>query len=176
MVKKGKILTGRIDDLTMQGHLIHVFGVVARGHQVASGPSKEYPYGSMERQIPLFKEKGLDLEGSFLGTINICIAPLQFEMIRPAFTFRQVAWTDLHPPEDFSFSPCKLKFDGKRYDGFVYFPHPETKIRHFQDASIIEVISVKIPGIWYGSRVELLLDPVEIRIHTGKDQLPETSQ
>jgi hypothetical protein len=159
----------------MKKDFLLVSGIVTRGHQVASGPSRDYPYGSLERQFPLFLKKGLDLRCFFPGTINICIAPLQFEMVQPAFTFRHVGWTDLHPPEDFSFSACEIKLNEKQYKGFVYYPHPETKIRNFQEASIIEVICRKIPGIRYGSRVELMLDPVEIRIHPGKDQLPDTS-
>jgi hypothetical protein len=144
--------------------IIHLPGVVVEGHQVASGPSVVYPYGSLERQKPFFKEGGLDLDRFFTGTLNISIAPLRFEMVRPAYTFRQIAWTDLHPPEDFSFSPCTLVFLGKEFEGFVYYPHPETKIRHFQTPSLVEVITEKIMGIGYGDRVMLWLDLKEIRI------------
>jgi hypothetical protein len=140
-------------------------GTVVKGHRVASGPSKEYPYGSLKRQKPFFKASGLDLERFFPGTLNVSIAPLQFELVAPAYTFRQIAWTDLHPPEDFSFSPCKVRFSGWEYDGYVYYPHPETKIRHFQNPSLIEIMAEKIPGIAYGTRIELALDPVEIRLY-----------
>jgi hypothetical protein len=149
----------------MQNDLIHVSGIVVEGHRVASGPSKEYPYGSLERQKPFFKAGGLDLERFFPGTLNISIAPLRFEMVKPAYTFRQITWTDLHPPEDFSFSPCRVRYRGSEHEGYVYYPHPETKIRHFQNPSLIEVITDKIPGIVYGARLELALDPAEIRIH-----------
>jgi hypothetical protein len=149
----------------MQNDLIHVSGIVVEGHRVASGPSKEYPYGSLERQKPFFKAGGLDLERFFPGTLNVSIAPLRFEMVRPAYTFRQIAWTDLHPPEDFSFSPCRVKFQCKEYGGYIYYPHPETKIRHFQNPSLIEVITERIPGIGYGVRLELVLEPAAIRIH-----------
>jgi len=148
----------------MQNRFIQVSGIVAEGHRVASGPSKEYPYGSLERQIPFFRSGGLDLEEYFPGTLNISIAPLRFEMLQPSFTFFQIAWTDLHPPEDFSFSPCSIRFHGRDYEGYVYYPHPETKIRHFQDTSLIEVITKKIPEIGYGSQVKLSLDQVEIRV------------
>lgn len=144
-----------------------VSGVILEGYRVASGPSKDYPYGSLEKQIPLFKERGLDLERFYKGTLNISIAPYAFEMVAPAFTFRQVAWTDLHPPEDFSFSPCTLRFKGAEYPAYVYYPHPETKKRHFESASIIEVISSFIDGIHYGDKVELLLKAAEIHIKPG---------
>jgi hypothetical protein len=148
----------------MQMKPMQVSGIVVEGHRVASGPSREYPYGSLERQIPFFRSGGLDLEGFFPGTLNISIVPMRLELFRPSFTFRQIAWTDLHPPEDFSFSPCRITYQGNIYEGFVYHPHPETKIRHFQDSSLIEVITKKIPGIGYGSWVKLTLDPAEIRL------------
>jgi hypothetical protein len=150
----------------MQKDIILVSGTVVEGHRVASGPSKVYPFGTLDRQKPFFKKGGLDLERFFSGTLNVSIAPLWFEMVKPAYTFRKIALTDLHPPEDFSFSPCKVRFQGCEYEGYVYYPHPETKIRHFQNPSLVEVITGKIPGIIYGARLELALDPAAIRIIT----------
>lgn len=98
-----------------------------QGHQVASRPSAAYPYSALEKQKPHFKERGLDLSPYFNGSLNISIAPLEFEMIKPEYTFSLVEWTDLHPPETFSFSRCRVWFDGKFYHGWVYYPHPETK-------------------------------------------------
>ena len=149
----------------MKEKSILVSGIVVEGHRVASGPSKEYPYSSLERQKPFFKAGGLDLDGFFTGTLNVSIAPFRFEMVKPVCTFRQIAWTDLHPPEDFSFSPCKVRFKNKEYEGYIYYPHPETKIRHFQNPLVIEVITEKIPGVRYGSRLGLALDPDAIRIY-----------
>jgi hypothetical protein len=141
-----------------------ISGVIIKGYRVASGPSKDYPYGSLEKQIPLFKELGLNLEQFYYGTLNVSIAPASFEMVAPAYTFRQVAWTTLHPPEDFSFSACSVRFKGKEFPGYVYFPHPETKKRHFESASLLEIISMYIEGMNYGEKVELKLNPDEIRI------------
>lgn len=139
-------------------------GIVVEGYRVASAPSKDYPYASLERQKPLFKARGLDLDSCFLGTLNISIAPQRWEMLKPQYTFRGIAWTDLHPPEDFSFSACRVRYEGKGYDGWVYHPHPETKIRNFETSSIIEVIAGFIPAIGYGSSVELAVRAKEIRI------------
>jgi hypothetical protein len=144
-----------------------VSGVIVAGYQVASGPSKDYPYGTLEKQTPLFNQRGLNLERFHLGTLNVSIAPATFEMVNPEYTFLQVAWTDLHPPEDFSFSRCTVRFNGASYAGYVYYPHPETKKRHFESASLLEIISVYIPEIRYGERVELELNVEEIRIQTG---------
>jgi hypothetical protein len=37
------------------------------------------------------KEGGLDLERFYRGTLNVSITPAAYEMIKPAYTFRQVA-------------------------------------------------------------------------------------
>ena len=137
-----------------------------RGHQVASRPSKDYPYSSLEKQKPFFKALGLDLQKYFTGTLNISIAPFEFEMVKPEHTFELVEWTDLHPPETFSFSRCKVIFKGVEYTGWVYYPHPETKKTHFQNASLLEVITYEIPDIQYGDRVDIEIKSDEILIHT----------
>jgi len=139
-------------------------GILVPGHRVASAPSDDYPYGTLERQKQFFKAGGMDLDAFHTGTLNISIAPTRWAMQKPALTLRAVAWTDLHPPEDFSFSACRVCFDGGEYAGWVYYPHPETKIRHFQDPGLIEVITTFIAGIGYGSQVVLLLDPEQIAI------------
>jgi hypothetical protein len=143
-----------------------IHGVVVQGYRVASGPSKDYPYGALDRQRPFFQAGGLDLEPYFNGTLNIDIRPLAFGMESPEFTFRHVHWTDLHPPEDFSFSRCKVIFQGTEYDGWVYYPHPETKLRHFQNPSLLEVIAMHIPEIQYGDEVDVWINLEEISVKT----------
>ena len=142
----------------------HLTGILVQGHQVASRPSTAYPYSSLEKQKPYFKELGLDLSPYFNGTLNISIAPLEFEMTKPEFTFPLVEWTDLHPPETISFSRCKVRFQEKEYVGWVYYPHPETKKTHFQNPSLIEVITYEIANIKYGDTLELEINPQEITI------------
>ena len=139
-------------------------GILVQGHRVASRPSKNYPYSSLEKQKPFFKTLGLDLSPYFNGTLNISIAPLEFEMSKPEFTFPLVEWTDLHPPETFSFSRCRVRFERQEYEGWVYYPHPETKKTHFQNPSLIEVITHEIPGIEYGDTLEIELNPKEVTI------------
>src|SRR5215207_7677790 len=139
-------------------------GVVARGHRVASAPSNDYPYGTIEKQRPFFAALGLDLHPYFNGTLNIDIRPLEFKLRKPQFTFEHVAWTDLHPPEHFSFSRCTVVFRQADYDGWVYYPHPETKLRHFQNPSLLEVVAVHIPPIKYGDKLDVLVNSEEILI------------
>jgi hypothetical protein len=142
----------------------HVQGVLTQGYHVASGPSADYPYGALDRQRPIFKARGFDLEGYFNGTLNIDIRPHRFTMQNPEYTFHHVEWTDLHPPEHFSFSRCKVIFQGYNYDGWVYYPHPETKKRNFQNPSLVEVIAIPVPEIKYGDTLEVLLNPEEITV------------
>ena len=148
----------------MNASWVHLTGILMQGHQVASRPSKAYPYSSLEKQKPYFKELGLDLSPYFNGTLNISIAPLEFEMTKPEFTFPLVEWTDLHPPETFSFSRCKVIFEGKEYEGWVYYPHPETKKSHFQNPSLIEVIAHELHGIKYGDEINVIVNTAEITI------------
>jgi len=96
---------------------VPVDGIVVKGHRVASRPSKDYPYATLEKQKSFFKERDLDLGAYFTGTLNISISPLWFKMIKPEFTFLDVAWTELHPPEPFSFSRCRISFQGREFTG-----------------------------------------------------------
>ncbi|MFN8399014.1 MAG: hypothetical protein U0X74_03285 [Anaerolineales bacterium] len=144
-----------------------VSGILVRGHQVASRPSAAYPYSSLEKQKPFFKSLGLDLSPYFNGTLNISIAPFIFEMTAPEFTFPLVEWTDLHPPETFSFSRCKVIFKSLEYAGWVYYPHPETKKTHFQNPSLVEVIAHQIPEIQYGDALEVELNTDEVTVRAG---------
>ena len=141
-----------------------IHGILVEGYRVASGPSKDYPYGALDRQRPFFKARGLDLSGYFNGTLNIDIRPFTFTMVKLEFTFRHVEWTDLHPPEHFSFSRCKVIYKEIEYDGWVYYPHPETKLRHFQNPSLLEVIVEPISGIVYGDELAVRINPDEIAV------------
>lgn len=132
-----------------------VEGILVKGYRVASGPSKDYPYGALERQRPIFKERGLDLNGCFNGTLNIDISPITFELLNPEFTFRDVTWTDLHPPEHFSFCRCQVIFRGHEQEGWIYYPHPETKRRNFQDPSLMEVITAFMDDIQSGDKISV---------------------
>jgi hypothetical protein len=143
---------------------IFLHGILARGYRVASGLSQDYPYGALDRQRPVFKVRGLDLDAYFNGTLNIDIRPNTFKMVKPQFTFPKVTWTDLHPPEDFSFSRCRVVFQSIEYDGWVYYPHPETKLRNFQNPSLLEVIAMPIPRLQYGDTLQVFVNADEITV------------
>lgn len=145
----------------------HVNGIVTAGHRVASGSASDSPYpcGTIEMQAPFFQSLGVDLADHVKGTINISISPNTFQVIHPQFTFRGVEWTDRHPPEDFSFSQCQILFHDLTYSCWIYYPHPETKQRNFQNPSIIEIIAPQIPSIDYGDQVTLGYNPLEMAVH-----------
>ena len=143
---------------------ISIPGVVVQGYRVASGPSNDYPYGALDRQRPIFAARGLDLSNYFNGTLNIDIRPHTFKLIKSEFAFLNVEWTDLHPPEHFSFSRCKVIFKNIEYDGWVYYPHPETKLRNFQNPLLLEVIAMPISEIKYGDEVEVMINLEEMKV------------
>ncbi len=150
----------------MMADWIYLPGILARGYRVASGPSADYPYGALDRQRPLFKARGLDLAGYFNGSLNIDLRPATFALLHPEFTFPLVEWTDLHPPETFSFSRCRVVFRETEYEGWVYYPHPETKLRNFQNPSLLEVIARPISGLAYGDALGVWLNGAEIAVVT----------
>ena len=143
-----------------------IASIIHEGHGVASGKSNNspYPLGTIEMQAPYFKNLGLDLSHQFKGTLNLNIEPNTFEVISPEFTFHDVHWAEGFPPEDFSFSSCSVLYKGREYSGYIYIPHPETKIGHFHSSSLIEVICEAIDGIAYGDSVELRYREKEIKI------------
>lgn len=138
-----------------------------QGHRVASGQAADnrYPRGTITMQKPFFKKLGLDLTSCHDGTLNVSILPLRFEMGEPRYTFHRLEWTSLHPPEDFSFSPCVITFHRTSHPGWIYYPHPETKKTHFQSPHVLEILAPFIPGIHYGEEVMIEIDPDEIHLY-----------
>ena len=145
---------------------IALHGTILKGHGVASGASAESPYptGSIAMQSPFFKALGLDLSGCYFGTLNVSIAPKQWKIVRPAFHFENVKWTDLHPPETFSFVPCEITHRTATVKGWLYYPHPETKAAHWQDASVMEIIAPRLDGLGYGEQIDLRFPDGSLRI------------
>lgn len=153
-----------------------VRGIVRAGHGVASGRGGDprYPDGTIALQLPIFARLGVDVPGRDLaavypGTINVDLAPAVVEWIAPAVTLRGVRWTWHVPPEDFSFSPCRIGPAGEALvDAICYRPHPETKPEHEQPPGVLEVLASWIEGLGAGERVDLDLDPEQIRVWTAE--------
>jgi hypothetical protein len=85
-------------------------------------------------------------------------------MRKPEFTFEHIEWTDLHPAETFSFSRCKVIYGEVEYEAWVYYPHPETKLRNFQNPSLLEVIARPIPALQYGDVLQVWVNADEIEV------------
>ncbi|MEB3158865.1 MAG: hypothetical protein VKK03_05320 [Synechococcus sp.] len=145
------------------------------GYGVASGVANQdptrtnspYPLGTLEMQAPLFAEQGLDLSMFFLGTLNLSLAPQHLVLQQPDFCFPDLHWTDLHPPETFSFWSIRLRLPERcsEMPGLIYYPHPETKARHWQPPSVIEVLAPWIDDLPVEGWMEIGVDPNRIRVH-----------
>ena len=145
-----------------------ITGTVQQGHQIASGKAEDSPYpaGSLEMQMPFFRARGVNLSMFYLGTLNVSIAPYTFRMESPEFTFRGVHWISGFPPEDFSFSRCFVLHNDIWHDALIYYPHPETKIQHFHNDSLIEIITEHLPQIHYGDQVTIKVNCDEVVLQT----------
>lgn len=122
---------------------------------VASGKSdnQRYPKGTLNQQLPYFKEGGLDLSIYFLGTINLYISPYSFKIGKPKYYFDSIPWSDYIPPENFYFFDVTLFYRDKEHKGLIYMPDPITKVDHIQEPAILELIQPKISGLSYGIKV-----------------------
>jgi hypothetical protein len=138
--------------VTIQKDFLQWQGCVVAGHGVASGrsagaPGNPYPQGSIAMQAPFFKSLGLDLSRCFLGTVNLNIAPQTWQLLHADHRFEALRWTHLHPPETFSFVALQAQWQGAWHDGWLYYPHPETKAAHFQSSAVMELILPKLSGL-----------------------------
>ena len=149
-------------------------GRLCAGHGVASGTSNESPYpdGTIRMQVPAFKAFGLDLSGCYFGTLNIDFAPLEVSLSDPDHLFEKLRWTELHPPETFSFWTVEIKASETEFvNGWIYYPHPETKERHWQPPTMLELLAPHLSGIEPGSTIQLrdqngrikLVDTIRLR-------------
>lgn len=127
------------------------------GYGVASGRSKNihFPGGTLAMQLPFFEARGLDLNKFYRGTLNVSVAPRNYRILNPFLTFRQVKWHPTEPAEDFSFLEVRLTRGEEVFSGWIYYPHPETKPRHFQAPDVLELLLPFVPGISSGDRVHL---------------------
>ena len=149
-------------------------GRLCAGHGVASGTSNESPYpdGTIRMQFPVFNALGLDLSGCYFGTLNIDFAPLEISLSTPDHLFEKVEWTDLHPPETFSFWQVEIKAtEVEVLRGWIYYPHPETKERHWQSPTTLELLAPRLSGVEPGCTISLrdeqrrikLVDTIRLR-------------
>lgn len=140
---------------------------IIRGHRVASGlnGNPNFPGGTIRMQLPFFKARGLDLAPYYPGTLNVSIAPLGYRPVKAPWTFPEVKWHPVDPAETFSFFHVwRILPDGSRLAGLVYFPHPETKPKHFQPPDMLELMFPKMDGLDYGMELDLEVDERELEV------------
>jgi len=144
---------------------MRINGLICKGHGVASGISdnQRYPKGTLYEQLPYFKESGLDLSSYFLGTINLHIAPYQFEIRSPKYFFEAIPWSIYIPPENFYFFDVTLFFREKEFKGLIYMPDPKTKVDHIQEQSILELILPRISGLAHGMSVCIEVEDKQLK-------------
>ena len=149
-------------------------GRLCAGHGVASGSSNESPYpdGTIRMQVPVFQAFGLDLSGCHFGTLNIDFSPLEVSLTNPDHCFENVNWTEFHPPETFSFWTVEIKANETDVvNGWIYYPNPETKERHWQPPTTLELLAPHLRGIEPCSTIQLrdeggrikLVDTIRLR-------------
>ena len=141
-------------------------GRVVPGYQVASGRGNDprFPGGTLMMQKPFFLAAGIDLSCFHHGTMNVNIAPRQYKLLAPRVTLRSVKWHPTEAAEDFSFCNIRLLLANSFITGLVYYPHPETKPRHFQDPHVLELILPFVSGVSYGSEIRLAVPADQIFI------------
>lgn len=148
---------------------------IVPGHQVASGSNQDprFPGGTIRMQWPHFLERGLDLRSLHPGTLNVSLSPLRYEVLRPRHTFREVRWHPVEPAEDFSFLDLEvIREDGPPVQGWVYYPHPDTKPEHEQAPDVLELLLPWMEGLRYGDRLHLQIPSAQLALIPG----PVTSE
>jgi hypothetical protein len=139
---------------------------IVQGHRVASGlnGNPHFPGGTLKMQTQAFRERGLDLTQFHPGTLNVSIAPYQYRVKKPKFTFSRVTWHPVDPAEDFSFFNVDVLYrDHPITSGLIYYPHPETKPTHFQPPNMLELLLPTIQGIEYGQEIILIVSDDQIQ-------------
>ncbi|WP_394174440.1 hypothetical protein [Thalassotalea litorea] len=130
---------------------------VVPGYQIASGLAKDNPFGdgSLCLQLPLFCQAGLPFKRIYPGTLNLDISPFRIQWIDYWYCVHQLKWHPQFAAESFAFCPCKLDVCDNYYQGFVYYPLPETKLGHHHNPAIVEVISEFIPDVCYRDTIKV---------------------
>jgi hypothetical protein len=132
-------------------------GIITPGQGVASGKNEIDGgiRGTIRAQKRFFRQAGIDTDSLYDGTINVDISPLEYQPIKSSLTLRNVQWHPTWAPETFSLFACRLEFRGWTYDGFLYYPHPETKPVRFPGHHIAEIWTKYVDGVAYGHQVRL---------------------
>ena len=142
---------------------------LVQGHRVASGlnGNPRFPGGTLRMQTPHFQERCFDISKLYLGTLNVSIAPLCYRVGKARHTFTNVKWHPTEPAEDFSFFDVRVRCpNGTLVDGFIYYPHPDTKPEHFQQPDVLELLLPFVEGLRYGMELSLEIPTAQMVIES----------
>jgi hypothetical protein len=130
-------------------------GRIVSGYGVASGRAGDarFPQGTIRMQLPHFLERGIDLSPYFPGTLNVDVTPAVPTPKGDVFD-GLIHW---HAGfnERFLLSSVEIEVKGSRHAGLWYYPHPDTKTDHFQQASVMELLLPWIDGSLAGETVRI---------------------
>ena len=94
------------------------------------------------------------------GTINVDISPFKFKILVPDYEITCEWFKGL--TETFWLVTAHIVYDGKRYEGYIYYPCPSDVKSHNDDT--VELLTQKIPGVAYGNEII-------VRVPEGKIKL-----
>lgn len=138
--------------------------IVKEGHRIASGlnllPKSEPVNETIRKQKPFFTGVIPGIEDVFNGTINLDIAPGEFEILRPDYEVT-CEWERGYE-ETFWFVGGRLEYADRQHEGWIYYPRPGPLKKHQNNA--FEFLTHLIDGIKYGERVFLTYPREKIRI------------
>ena len=146
---------------------------LVQGHRVASGlnGNPRFPGGTLRMQTPHFQERGFDISKLYQGTLNVSIAPLCYRVVKARHTFIKVKWHPTEPAEDFSFFNVQLKCPvSGPVEGFIYYPHPDTKPEHFQQPDVLKLLLPFVKGLHYGMELTLEIPTAQVVFESPADQ------
>ena len=127
---------------------IFVQGKIVRGTRGASGLGDNKTFtGTIVKQKPYFKSAGVERVDSWYdGTINLSIEPKKLKILKPDYVVT-AEWTP-NITETFWLVNVMLKYKGKHYPAYIYYPCP-SPVKAHPDA-IIELLAEKVESLSYG--------------------------
>ena len=106
-------------------------------------------------QNPYFQALGLDLSHYHRGTLNITSLRTGIRA-RAAPDFPRSKMASHRTRGDFSFFDVRLIRPGALpSEGLIYFPHPDTKPKHFQQPDVLELLLPFVNGLSYSTEIRL---------------------
>lgn len=141
---------------------------VVKGHQVASGNAENSPFpdSTIAMQKPFFAKQGLNLKEFKNGTVNLVLTCKSVSILRHDYFFQNIKWSPNHAAESFYFIKCVLIKAGIKYPAYIYQPDLKSKIGHFQNKNVLEVIARPIVNLRYGDQLQLEVNSDYLLIET----------